>query len=169
MVVLSIITTFSQEYRSSNAVEKLQKMINSTIDVYRLTSHEDNRNKYRSFSFVEETVPHYVKMGYKNGEYQQLISSLKNYSGKSVLIRLTVIPGTSGNALFIDNINVNNARILATPQEMSIQPKVLLSPNPVINTATVNYELPKSADISFNIYNVLCETTNLTLIKFFNN
>ena len=70
MVVLSIITTFSQEYRSSNAVEKLQKMINSTIDVYRLTL-EDHRSKYRSFSFVEDSVPHYVKMGLKNGEYER--------------------------------------------------------------------------------------------------
>ena len=64
MVVLSIITTFSQEYRSSNAVEKLQKMVNSMIDVYRL-GLEDHRSKYRSLSFVEESVPHYVKLACK--------------------------------------------------------------------------------------------------------
>jgi len=71
MVVLSIFTTFIQEYRSSNAVEKLQKMINSTIDVYRL-NHEDHRSKYRSLSFVDESVPHYVKVGVNNGVYNQL-------------------------------------------------------------------------------------------------
>jgi len=72
MVVLSVITTFSQEYRSSNAVAKLQKMINSTIDVYRLSPHEDPKSKYRMLSFVDEGVPHYVKMGIKeDGEYHQ--------------------------------------------------------------------------------------------------
>lgn len=80
MVVLSIFTTFIQEYRSSNAVEKLQKMINSTIDVYRLIQ-EDRRSKYRSFSFIDESVPHFIKFSLEDGEYKQVKNELSKNTG----------------------------------------------------------------------------------------
>lgn len=41
MIVLSVLTGFIQERRSNNAVDKLQKMVSSKVNVYRLISKED--------------------------------------------------------------------------------------------------------------------------------
>ncbi|MCB9252730.1 MAG: Omp28-related outer membrane protein [Flavobacteriales bacterium] len=91
----------------------------------------------------------------KNGEYKYVITSLKDYAGKSVLVKITGTPGSTGNALYIDNININSAQRLSAPKEMVSKPHLVLSPNPVKDFGTVSYELVKPSDIIFTIYNVL--------------
>ncbi len=80
---------------------------------------------------------------------------LTNYKGKSVLVKITVTPGSGGNALFIDNINLNTATKLAVADDVKTAANVVLSPNPVNNAATLNYDIIKSGDVTFTVYNVL--------------
>jgi hypothetical protein len=90
----------------------------------------------------------------KAGEYKQVITSLAAYKGKNVLIKVSGTPGTHGNAMYIDDIRINNANVLSTSKIYN-NPHVNLYPNPVNGVAEVSYELAQPGSVTFNVYNML--------------
>ena len=93
----------------------------------------------------------------KSGEYQYVIVPLTAYAGKAILVRITGTPGTTGNALYIDEVRINSASVLSVSNRNMSNPHVLLSPNPVNNTAQVDFELAKPSDVVFTVYNLLSQ------------
>jgi diphthamide biosynthesis methyltransferase len=71
-----------------------------------------------------------------------------------VLIKVSGTPGTHGNAMYIDDIRINNANVLSTSKIYN-NPHVNLYPNPVNGVAEVSYELAQPGSVTFNVYNML--------------
>lgn len=88
---------------------------------------------------------------------------LSKYAGKSVLISVAGIPGSSGNSLYIDEIEVGSASKIASIDEIQIE-ELSIYPNPakdVLNVSIKNNENVKASLINaqgviiteFNILN----------------
>jgi hypothetical protein len=91
----------------------------------------------------------------KIGEYKYVIVPLTGLTNKNVLVKITGTPGTTGNALYIDEVRINSAKTLSVSNKVSSTPHVVLSPNPVSGIAQVDFELVKPSDIIFTVYNIL--------------
>ncbi len=88
---------------------------------------------------------------------------LSKYAGKSVLISVAGIPGSSGNSLYIDEIEVGSASKIASADDIQIE-KLSIYPNPakdILNVSIKNNENAKASLINaqgviiteFNILN----------------
>lgn len=73
----------------------------------------------------------------KAGEYKYVRVSLSDYKNKNVLVKITGTPGTHGNALFIDEININSYAKLAVETKTSANQAFQISPNPASNFITI--------------------------------
>lgn len=71
------------------------------------------------------------------GHYKQVKVDLKDYANKSVLVRVSGVPGTSGNTLYLDQIEVGSAnKILSTPSAKNLG--TIVYPNPSSETINVS-------------------------------
>jgi len=91
----------------------------------------------------------------KAGQYVHKIVPLTGYAGKSVLVKITGTPGTTGNAMYIDEVSINSQVKLAAQTYVKNDVNVALYPNPVSNAATVDYELVSNGNVSFTVTNML--------------
>lgn len=63
------------------------------------------------------------------GEFRQVTVDLAKYAGKKVLISVAGVPGSSGNALYIDEIEIGSAAKIASTQSVEIA-GLAVYPNP---------------------------------------
>lgn len=89
-----------------------------------------------------------------SNEWRKLNFSLDEYAGKSVLIRVGGIPGSGGNALYIDEISVES---IVTSVEV-VETNELVYPNPAVNELTINNK--DYTGKNFMIYSILGEVVN---------
>lgn len=73
----------------------------------------------------------------KAGEYKHVRVSLADYKNKNVLVKITGTPGTNGNALFIDEINVNSFAKLSVENKTAANYAFQITPNPASNFITI--------------------------------
>jgi len=73
----------------------------------------------------------------KSGEYKYIRVSLNEYKTKKVLIKITATSGTHGNALFIDEINVNSYTKLSVENKTNTTSAFQIFPNPASNFITI--------------------------------
>lgn len=100
-----------------------------------------------------------------SNEYQWIGTDLSSYKNKSVILKITVVPGTGGNGLWIDEIAVSQGNGIA---DQSISNDFTVYPNPVKNDAKINFSLNRTSDVSFELYNSLGQklmTTETTRFK----
>jgi len=91
----------------------------------------------------------------KSGEYMHVVTPLSAYKNKNVLIRITGTPGTHGNALLIDDIQIGSSAKLSVSNKFANNAHVSIYPNPLTDIAQVDYELAKPSAVNFNVYNAL--------------
>jgi hypothetical protein len=73
----------------------------------------------------------------RTGHYKQVKVDLTSYANKTVLVRVSGVPGTNGNALYIDQVEIGSAnKILSTPSVKTLGFNVY--PNPAKDNITVN-------------------------------
>lgn len=115
--------------------------------------------KVRSFTAQETGQPSVPGNLYdpKPGEYQVVKTTLKNYAGKKILIRITVTPGTTGNALFIDDININNMNSLKSNGQIKEELQFELFPNPANDNVLIQYVLKEDSASEILIYNAVMQ------------
>ncbi len=80
----------------------------------------------------------------KSEEFRKVSVDLSAYAGKSVLISVAGIPGSSGNSLFIDEIEVGSASKIASVDNIEIQ-GLSVYPNPANNSLNVSIERKENA------------------------
>ncbi len=115
--------------------------------------------KVRSLTAEETGQPHAQGLLYepKPGEYRCIKTTLNSYRGKSMLFRITVTPGTSGNALFIDDINIDEYNKLSVPDDVTGRPPISFYPNPATDKGNLKYELRTGGAVNIKIYNALMQ------------
>lgn len=86
-------------------------------------------------------------------DYTWVGSSLSAYSGKRILVKISGVPGTSGNSLYIDEISVYPATGISdnTPGTLNVS----LYPNPVTDLAELEYGITKESPVTIKVYNTL--------------
>lgn len=100
-----------------------------------------------------------------SSEYMWVGTSLADYADKAVLVRVSVYPGTSGNALWLDEITLDAATSL--PETVLNDFELNVYPNPVQGQATVEFGLSEASDIQMVVYNTLNqEVVNTNLGNF---
>lgn len=89
----------------------------------------------------------YVPNGW---EYVYVNTSLAAYKNKKVMLKITGTPGTSGNALFVDEINIDGAGFTAmsVAENAKTNNQFELFPNPAQNNFTVKLATAEHALIS---------------------
>lgn len=86
-------------------------------------------------------------------EYRRMHASLSDYSDKEVIIKISMTPGSSGNALWIDEIMmVSDATSLEEPKGFN---SFTVYPNPVQNQANISFELTEARNIEIKVYDAL--------------
>ena len=80
----------------------------------------------------------------KSEEFRQVSVDLSAYAGKSVLISVAGIPGSSGNSLYIDEIEVGSASKIASVDDIEVQ-GLSVYPNPANNSLNVSIERKENA------------------------
>jgi len=90
----------------------------------------------------------------KSSEYIWVGVPLADYKTKNILIRVSGIAGTAGNALYIDDLKLADATSVAeNKDEISLN----LYPNPVKNAFQVDVLVPVANPVKMSIYNMLGE------------
>ena len=76
----------------------------------------------------------------KSSEYKHVEISLQDYAKETCLLRVAGIPGSNGNALWIDEISITNGPYDGNDDDESIAEKINLSvyPNPTTNILHIN-------------------------------
>ena len=102
-----------------------------------------------SFTCVETGVPATAGTFYapKWGEYIFVSNDLSAYKNSKVLIKITGTPGTGGNALFVDEINVNSFAKLGVVEASKSSNNFEIYPNPAASNFTVKLTDAKNATI----------------------
>ena len=77
-------------------------------------------------------------------DFRQVSVDLSAYAGKSVLISVAGIPGSSGNSLYIDEIEVGSASKIASVDDIEVQ-SLSVYPNPANNSLNVSIERKENA------------------------
>lgn len=77
-------------------------------------------------------------------DFRQVSVDLSAYAGKSVLISVAGIPGSSGNSLYIDEIEVGSASKIASVYNIEVQ-GLSVYPNPANNSLNVSIERKENA------------------------
>jgi hypothetical protein len=77
-------------------------------------------------------------------DFRQVSVDLSAYAGKSVLISVAGIPGSSGNSLYIDEIEVGSASKIASVDDIEVQ-GLSVYPNPANNSLNVSIERKENA------------------------
>jgi hypothetical protein len=72
-----------------------------------------------------------------SGEYMKQTIDLSAYAGKTIMVSVSGIPGSSGNALYIDEIELGSAAKIATTNAPSIE-GLSIYPNPANKTVNIN-------------------------------
>jgi hypothetical protein len=88
-----------------------------------------------------------------SSEYMWIGTSLADYAGKGVLVKISVIPGTNGNALYIDEINLDEATGIR--EEMTNSFELNVYPNPVTSNATIEFAVAEMTNINISVINTL--------------
>lgn len=73
----------------------------------------------------------------QSGHYKQVTVDLTAYAGKKVILNIAATPGTSGNALYIDEVEIGSAAKIASVKDIKLE-GVSVYPNPanrLINVA----------------------------------
>lgn len=73
----------------------------------------------------------------QSGHYKQVTVDLTAYAGKKVIVNIAATPGTSGNALYIDEVEIGSAAKIASVKDIKLE-GVSVYPNPanrLINVA----------------------------------
>ena len=73
----------------------------------------------------------------KSEEYKQIVLSLSQFAGKKVLISINGVPGTSGNAMYLDEIEVGSAQKIASVYTTELA-GVNVYPNPANDVITIS-------------------------------
>lgn len=109
-----------------------------TIDLNVSTDCGATWTKVNTVNCVETGQPTTANTFYdpKGGEYKYVRVSLSEFKNKKLLVKLTATSGTHGNALFIDEINVNSYTKLAV-EENSKEVSFEIFPNPATTNFTV--------------------------------
>lgn len=109
-----------------------------TIDLNVSTDCGATWTKVNTVNCVETGQPTTANTFYdpKGGEYKYVRVSLSEFKNKKLLVKLTATSGTHGNALFIDEINVNSYTKLAV-EENSKEVSFDIFPNPATTNFTV--------------------------------
>jgi hypothetical protein len=89
-----------------------------------------------------------------SSEYIWVGVPLTAYLGKSILVKISGIPGTSGNAMYIDEPTISNT---ASVSEFDGNIHFAVYPNPVLAEANVEYALTSDADVTVSVYNSLSQ------------
>lgn len=115
-----------------------------------------NWTKINEFAATETGKPATAGNWYvpKSTEYVWVGNSLDAYKTKNILIRIAGIPGSAGNALYIDEISISNASSIS--DDIS-NVHVALYPNPAVDQAHLEFALTESTNVNVNVYNVLGE------------
>jgi len=84
--------------------------------------------------------------------YRRIYASLDAYKNDEVIVKLSMTPGTSGNAMWIDEINlVSDA---ASIEEVAAQ-SFEVYPNPFQNQTNIAFELETGKNIEVKVYDAL--------------
>jgi hypothetical protein len=109
-----------------------------------------NWNNVKSFTCLQTGVPATAGSFYapKAGEYILVLTDLSAYKNSKVLLKITGTPGAGGNALFVDEININTLTKLAVAEASKVNNQFEIFPNPATNNFTVKLTDSKIATIS---------------------
>jgi hypothetical protein len=88
-----------------------------------------------------------------SAQYQWIGTSLAKYKNKSVMLKITVVPGSGGNGLWIDEIAITQGNGIS--DQASGQFNYSVFPNPVNDFANISFTLDKKSDVSFELFNTL--------------
>ncbi len=102
-----------------------------------------------SFTCVQTGVPTTTGNFYdpKAWEYKFVSNNLSAYKNSKVLLKITGTPGAGGNALYVDDINVNSFAKLAVTEVSNANNQFEIFPNPASNNFTVKLTDAKNATI----------------------
>jgi hypothetical protein len=95
-----------------------------------------------------------------SSQYKLVEISIAEYINKSVMFRVTGIPGTAGNALYIDEISVGTQ--VSDVEEEIAASDFSVYPNPA--SSEVRFNNDKFSDAEYSIYSVLGETLSFGTI-----
>lgn len=85
-------------------------------------------------------------------EYRRIYASLEDHKDSEVIARIRMTPGTSGNALWIDEINmVSDATSIGEAEANSFS----VFPNPFQNEANISFNLNETKNIEVKVYDAL--------------
>ncbi|MCX6351601.1 MAG: Omp28-related outer membrane protein [Bacteroidetes bacterium] len=88
----------------------------------------------------------------KSGEYVWVGVNMAKYKGKSVLVKVSGIPGDGGNAMWIDQINLDEASSIANANN---DYKFEMYPNPAIGQTAVNFNVKGNKAVTLEVYNMM--------------
>lgn len=90
-----------------------------------------------------------------SSEYVWMGVSLAAYKGKQVLVKLSGVPGSGGNAMYIDDINLAEATGISEKQAESL---FNIYPNPANQSSKVNFMVKGNKNVSLDVINVNGQT-----------
>jgi hypothetical protein len=86
-------------------------------------------------------------------EYRRVVVSLDEFTDDNVIIKVVVTPGTDGNILWIDEVNLISDA--TSVNEIDGINSFSVYPNPVKDQANISFELVETKDIEINVYDAL--------------
>jgi hypothetical protein len=87
-----------------------------------------------------------------SSEYIWVSAELPDAKAKDVLIKLQAIPGTSGNALYIDEVTLSATTAI---NDITSKYGINIYPNPLQDEAKIEFSLENEANVSFELLNSL--------------
>ena len=99
-------------------------------------------------------------------EYKKVELSLDAYNGKSLLIKVSGIPGTSGNAMYIDEISVTTSAVAEGPK-ISVDTKtVAFGTVDTDKSKDMEVTLTNTGDETLTVYSILKQGDNNNAFTF---
>ncbi len=97
-----------------------------------------------------------------SSQYVWVGTPLASYAGKSVLVRISGVPGTGGNALYIDEISMAQATAI-DDNKIEDTYNMNVYPNPAADNANINFTLAKPNTVSVTLMNTLGQQMSTVL------
>ncbi|MBI1183354.1 Omp28-related outer membrane protein [bacterium] len=88
-----------------------------------------------------------------SSQYRRIYADLTDYASEEVIVRVTVVPGSSGNSLYLDEINLISDA--ASVSEINTNNTFNVYPNPFQNETHLAIELEQNTELSVNVYDGL--------------
>lgn len=86
-------------------------------------------------------------------QWKTVTIDLADYSGSEVLVKLEVVSAW-GDMLYIDNIVLNSIEVVINTEDLSVNEKIDVYPNPVSDFLTVDLSVENPTDVSVELFDM---------------